>query len=227
MTGPGRRITGRTGGFTLLELMVAIAVFSIMSAMAYAGLNTLLTARSSTAAAAERLQQLQLTFHLLQRDLTQITSRSVRDLYGDRLPAFPSMDGESLLFSLTRAGRSNPLQRMQSTLQRIDYIQDQGALYRRSWNVLDQSLQSEPVNTLLMGDISSISLRFMDDRGAWHDHWPLATSTTEIADAPLPRGVELTLKTADLGEFHRLFSLPANAVPSDGAINPAASEGTE
>ncbi len=73
-------------GFTLLELLVAIGVFAVMSIMAYGGLKTVLDSRQQTDAQAKRLAAVQLTFLRLERDIEQMTDRGIRDEYGDPQP---------------------------------------------------------------------------------------------------------------------------------------------
>ena len=70
-------------GFTLLELLVAVAVFAILSAMAYGGLSNVIDNSRQTEASMERLQQVQLAMLKLSRDFTQLVQRKIRDEYGN------------------------------------------------------------------------------------------------------------------------------------------------
>ncbi len=54
-------------GFTLFEIMVAMAVFALLSVMAYGGLRSVLESRQGLQLASERLTQLQLALLLLER----------------------------------------------------------------------------------------------------------------------------------------------------------------
>ena len=74
----------RQQGFTLLELMVAMVIFSLMSLMAYQGMQSVFASREQTDADAKKLQAIQMTFLVLQRDLEFISEREIRDEYGDR-----------------------------------------------------------------------------------------------------------------------------------------------
>ena len=91
-------------GFTLLELLVALAVFAIMSIAAYSGLSNVLFTRAAVETENRRLAMTQLAFHRLGQDLEQVIPRSVRDEYGEPEPALRGniQDSEVLLF--TRAG---------------------------------------------------------------------------------------------------------------------------
>ena len=85
-------------GFTLLEILIALAIFSIMSMMAYAGLTAVLDARASAVPRSEQLAQLQTTLYLLNEDLSQIIKRPIRDEFGTTEPAFSVGRGNLLSF---------------------------------------------------------------------------------------------------------------------------------
>ena len=87
-------------GFTLLELLIALAIFGLLSVMSYSGLTSVLDQHARTDAAADRLGELQKIYLLMQRDFEQIVARPVRSEYGDQLAAVEG--GEVLQF--TRGG---------------------------------------------------------------------------------------------------------------------------
>ena len=58
-------------GFTLLELLVALSIFSILSVMAYGGLQSVITTKQSTEKAAERISEIQLVMMRISNDLRQ------------------------------------------------------------------------------------------------------------------------------------------------------------
>jgi general secretion pathway protein J len=71
-------------GFTLLELLVAVAVFAILSAMAYGGLRNVIDNSQQTESAMERLQQVQMT---MLKICLLYTSPSPRDRQKSRMPS--------------------------------------------------------------------------------------------------------------------------------------------
>jgi general secretion pathway protein J len=187
-------------GFTLLELLIAMAVFSILATMAYGGLNSVLSTREATDRAAEELDSLQRTFLFLQQDLLQAVGRSVRDELGDPEPSLEGgLDAEALL-SLTRTdlawGGQYP------ALRRISYRFSEGRLHRVSELVLDRFPDSSESTMELMSVVNDIHVRFLASE--WTDTWPPAGSSDMDA---LPRAVEITLVTGRWGEIRRLFPL--------------------
>ena len=76
--------------FTLLELLVALSIFSVLSVMAYGGLQTVISTKQATDKSAERISEIQLVMMRISNDLRQAVTRKIRDEYGDFLPAMQS-----------------------------------------------------------------------------------------------------------------------------------------
>jgi general secretion pathway protein J len=201
----------RVHGFTLLELLVALSVFAIMSVMAYSGLRSVLTAREQTDAAADRLGEIQIAMNILQRDIQQAVNREVRAEYGDHKDAFQVVeDGEPRL-ELTRAGYRNPMQLPRSNLQRVGYGLEEKVLYRWNWPVLDRAQDTLPTKNVLLNDVENLEFRFLDVKGGWHTEWPIQRSDIGFdpdTQTPLPRAVEVNITLADWGKITRLLELP-------------------
>ena len=70
------------GGFTLLELLVAMAIFAIVGALAMGGLNAVLGQRELAAKHLQRLHQVQRAIRVMTNDFAQLNPRCVRDLLG-------------------------------------------------------------------------------------------------------------------------------------------------
>ena len=196
-------------GFTLLELLVALAIFGLLAAMSYGGLQAVLEQQFYTQQAADRLAGLQKLYLIMQRDIEQVVPRTVRDEFGDT--QLPLVGGDGL--QLTRGGWRNPAGRQRSTLQRVGYAFNGEQLLRYSWSVLDRAQDSEALEQLLSPDVERLQLRYLDAADEWQDQWPdaLASSiSTDPEDAPqvLPRVVEVTIEHKTYGTLVWLFRLP-------------------
>ena len=193
-------------GFSLLELLVAVAVFAAVSAVAYGGLSSVLQTRQQTDQHAKRLQALQQTMMMIQRDLSQAVARPARDQLGDLEPALFKKGGDNLL-AFTRAGRVNPLGLKRSTLQRVGYAVDvEGRLVRYLWPVLDRAQGMEPYRVVLLESVKGAEVRFVDSAREWQENWPPQEDQPD-----LPLAVEITLELEDWGRFRRLVPLVETA----------------
>ena len=215
-------------GFTLLELLVAIGVFAVMSVMAYGGLKSVLDSRTHTDAQAKRLAAVQLTFMHLERDIEQMTDRRIRDEFGDPKAALLAVSGSDSVVEFTHAGWSNPTNAPRSHLQRVGYALKDKQLLRAYWLVLDRAQDSKPIQTVMLDKVKSMEWRFMDNAGNWQTQWPPTTTAPPLTPTPpglttpsqLPHAVEVTLELDDMGRLTRLFSVPGERPPVTLPLKP-------
>lgn len=194
----------RHSGFTLLELLIAVAVFAVLGAMAYGGLNAVLNTQAQTELAAERLEALQLTMRYLERDLEQILPRPIRNAFGDTESAL-YLDGQPVL-ALTQAGMRNPSGLSRSSLLRVSWGLEDDAVVRTVWPHLDGSQVEQTRKTRLLEEVDDLNIRVMDDKKTWVEQWPPLSVTPE--KTPKALAVEVTLTAAPWGEITRIFALP-------------------
>ena len=123
----------RQSGFTLLEVLVAIAVFSVVAMVSYTTLDTYLDQRARLTQHYGKLERLQRLFILLERDIQYTLNRMVRD-GGDWLPAMMSAEGDAFI-SMTVAlpDMENPTG---IALKRVQWRLEGRELYRAQWDVL-------------------------------------------------------------------------------------------
>ncbi len=198
----------RRGGFTLLELLVAVAVFAILSAMAYGGLRNVLDNSQQTESAMQRLQQVQLAMLNISRDLTQIAQRGIRDEYGNPANYILSGQGGDVFIEFTRGGRRNPAELLRSHLQRVAYKLEENTLSRLHWPQLDRTQEMQPYESVLLEDVENASIRFLDSNNEWHGEWPpLNASGAPGAETIALAAIEFSLELQDWGELVRLFKV--------------------
>ena len=195
-------------GFTLIEVLVALAIFGIMTTMAYQALGQSLSNADLLTARMDRLQAIQRTMSLLGRDLMQAAPRPVRDLLGDgRIPSIRTSLTTEFALEVTRGGWPNPAGLPRGTLQRVAWRIEDGELLRYHWTVLDPTLANEPVITQLMEDVDSIQFRYRTAGGEWTEQWPPLGAQGVVAQRIRPQVVEVVLTLADEGELRRFFEV--------------------
>jgi general secretion pathway protein J len=198
----------RAAGFTLIEVMIAIAIFVIVAAMAMGGYNQLVKQSAILDENTARTRAVQTTVQRLSQDFASIEPRPVREPLGDSVEnALRSDSRADQIASLTRAGWTNPAGVARSTLQRVTYRMEDDKLIREYWLVLDRTLTAEPVDTVMLDKVNNVSLRFMDSNRTWHQQWPpLGYSAPDIARLR-PIAVEITLELDDWGKIVRLVEV--------------------
>ena len=191
-------------GFTLLELIVVLGIFGVVSVLAYGGLNSVLQTRVGVQRALDRTVAMQKAYLRLRNDFQQLRDRTARNGFGESDPALMlTSDGR---VEFTRGGWRNPLSQPRSSLERVSYrLDEKNRLLRESWRVLDRAQDSALVETPVLEDVESLEWRFLDKNREWQSAWPSA-GLLASPDVKAPIAVELTLQTKDWGELKFLFA---------------------
>ena len=190
-------------GFTLLELLVAVAIFGVTAVMAYDGLRNFLAGRARLEQHTEAFAALVRTVGQLQQDFEQMAPRAVRDALGDFEPACRAFREEEITgVMLTRFSAWPSSAARVADLRRIEYRLREGRLWRREWDALDRIAATAFRERPLPLALSSFSLRFFGASG-WQDDWPRGADAG-VRDT-LPKAVMVTLGLADGRSLTRLF----------------------
>ncbi|MDJ0918802.1 MAG: type II secretion system minor pseudopilin GspJ [Woeseiaceae bacterium] len=195
-------------GFTLIEVLVALAVFGILTILAYATLGQTLSNADLLNTRMERLKAVQRAVRVIDADLMQAAPRPIRDplTEGER-PAFMSDAGLDFAIELTHLGWNNPAGLPRSNQQRSAYRVEDGELVRYHWVVLDRTLANEPLRAVLLDGVESLTFLFQKPDGEWVPTWP--ARSVQLAPNPQsrPRAVEVLLTLTNEGEIRRLLEI--------------------
>ncbi len=196
-------------GFTLLELLIASIIFAIMAVMAYGGLDNVMSNSESAQQALKRLQQIQQSVSVLNRDFSQIVPRPVRDEFGNLQPFLSAGNNIDNLIELSRGGRVNPANLLRSSLLRIAYQFDDEKLVRLQWPQMDRAQETEAKTTVLLDNLDEVTIRFLDQNAEWQEQWPPlnATSVAGSDNTTELVGIEIVLQLKDWGEIRRLYAM--------------------
>jgi general secretion pathway protein J len=199
-------------GFTLLELLVAIAIFAVVGALALGGYTELQKQSEIAEQRLQRMREIQTAVQVITSDLEQVEPRPIREPLGEtRVPALLAGESVDYRVQFTRAGWSNTAGLARPTLQRVGYRIDQDGLWRDHWPVLDRTLSVEPVRRNLLQGVRGITFRFLDPANQWVDRWPAADAVNEAerdaAERARPRAVEIVVDLEDWGQVKRLVEI--------------------
>lgn len=143
----------REAGFTLLEVLAAVAVFAVVSAVSVGLLTTALRGQEQTEAALARIETAQRMGALFTADLGQLVMRPARTGDGLEDPRVFAADargselvraaGPREVLVLTRTGWANPgAAQPRSTLQRVVWLYDGETLWREAAAYPDAARES-------------------------------------------------------------------------------------
>ncbi|MBC6414566.1 MAG: type II secretion system minor pseudopilin GspJ [Chromatiales bacterium] len=204
----------KSTGFTLIEVLIAMAIFAVISAMTFQGLQTSMMVQQNVEEKSATLNDIQLVMTLLLDDFLNVTRRPILPAFGEeRLPAFQEETNEYTRddsyyceVSFSRAG-VEPGGLIRSGLYRVSYCQQEDRLYRLSWPVLDRSQDSQPVVSVLLENVVSFDIQ---------PYWSVVREKDQNSRAYLESlptdegdegtGIEVELVLRDQNDNERTFS---------------------
>lgn len=187
-------------GFTLIEALLALAIFSVIAVLAYRATAALTDGEARLSTEAQRWRVLEALFTRFEADIRQAVPRSVRAGTG-REPAWVgSVAGNQSALVFTRAGSEFTVEPAPAG-QRVGYRLREGMIELAYWRELDHAESAQPVIYPLVADVATFQLEYLARDGAWRDRWPL------LGEADVPRAVRLSLTLADGARIDRWFTL--------------------
>lgn len=195
-------------GFTLLEVLIAIAIFSVVSLASFTIFDTVLRGDENSKLRSERQNELQRAFLLMERDFTQIAKRSMR--VNGEAPGknFLQTSDDSFLadeqaIAFVRNGWTNPgLLLPRSDMQSVAYRITDETLQRLHYNFVDAVVGQEPRIRPLITQVTSLAFEFYDGK-RWQKQWSGET---------LPQAIAIEIETEDYGLIRRQFLVAGDFV---------------
>jgi general secretion pathway protein J len=204
------RSAGSQRAFTLVELLIALAIFAIMAVMSYRTLDSLFQTRRHLSDETARLRDVALLFARLDDDFTTLLDRRTRT--ADNLPddalrltaLVPGADDATLVF--TRSGFAGSTG-LAATPQRVGYRLKDGTLELLLWPSLDSAPRTAPQAYPALGQVREAKWRAMDRAGNWQNVWRSTPVGGVAAPGAYPAALELAITLASGEQFLRIFAL--------------------
>lgn len=198
-------------GFTLIEILIALLIFILLSAATTTALYLVFTSGQKVNRQSDRLSEIQLALATIEHDIAQFINRPVRN---QELHYHASIQGNSHELSFTRAGIFNPLNQFrQSNLQRISYEVKQGVLYRKNWPILDGYKPKQFKQRMLLQRIKSFNFSYLDKNlTLMHQLNNDALNSHQKTNAKIliPKAIQLNITLNDWGAISLLFIIPTS-----------------
>jgi general secretion pathway protein J len=209
-----RGFAKKAKGFTLLEIMIAMAISALIGIAAMALLDRATVAHANIKHQGSRFNQIERTWLFISNDIQQLAPRQFRDEFGDKKNNLTSDDATGTThLSFTRLGRRNPAKLPRSNLEKLSYLVEDNVLKRVSFVYPDGMSNEQGQKRPLLEDVIGLSVNFFDGE-EWHPFWPV-DQVAESTENQLPVALKLGLELKDLGMVERLFVLSDEGVLSD------------
>jgi len=198
----------RQRGFTLVEILVAMAVFSLVALMTAGIASAALNLRSDLDVKDSDLRQLQMARGLMKADVAQLVWRPTRDTFG--APGRSGFNGGQIseddpLVSFVRGGWVNPESAdARSSLQYVEYLFEDNALIRRTRAYLDPTSETPVISMPLLRNVKTATVSFLlGDK--WQPQWRVAPG----ASTTLPDAIAIEVTIEGVGAVRQVFAVPA------------------
>ncbi|MBK8452517.1 MAG: type II secretion system minor pseudopilin GspJ [Thiofilum sp.] len=147
-------------GFTLIEVLIALSIFAVISVMSYQALNTLIFTEQQSRNALTTLTEVQRAIMMWERDLRQVAPRAITNDFNATEPSMRT--GEGFLLELTTNNYYDWSGKRGHTLQRIRYRFNEGKLLREVWVYPDYTRNTEPQTLILLDNLINSSIEVIE-----------------------------------------------------------------
>lgn len=179
-------MTLHRNGFTLVELLVALAIFAVVSVLSLRAVSAALDHRSHAEAEAHKWRDLGRLFATIESDLGAALETSPPGFRGHAAP--DPLDGTWLV--LARAGRDDEGAAAVAP-RAVRYQFAEGTIVRSTRHPPDTAASAPPIHASRhRPQVRTLALRYMNARGEWDAEW-------DATQPELPRAVEIDLMLAD------------------------------
>ena len=206
-------MNSRQGGFTLIEVLIAMAIFAMIGLASTSILTTVIDSNALSEERFAKLQLLQRAMTTIERDIQQAVPRPIR-VNGEKqdvVLAGGEVDGsDDDGIGFVRGGWHNPqLMLPRSTLQYVAYRLRENRIERLYGNYVDNVIGFEPKVRVLLEDVESFKVEFIapnNEVTTVKDEDDLTWSEGYQGKA-LPRAVAVEFVSKDFGKIRREFVL--------------------
>ncbi len=191
-------------GFTLVELLVAIAIFAVLSALGWKVFDYLAKVKDRNAMHEANLEQLQESYQQILRDTMQAVPLTA-NIKGQQKPALVLQNGR---FNFSKTGVTDPLQQGISPHERVEYQYraDEKKLYRLKYRNLHQTGNDQPESSVMLDEVEAFEIVVLNPNEL--SSWPESSVDWQQTEQLrlLPKGIKINLTVRDV-QYEWIFSL--------------------
>jgi len=189
-------------GFTLIEVLTALLILSLLALMSYRGLGAVLDAREHVRLETEKWRHVAAFFTRFERDVALAAPRPVRTTAG----IAPPLRGQAIVatdpqLEFSRFASSESV----DTPRRVAYrLNEKQEIELWLWPGLDIAPDTQPARYAVLSGVAKFDLQYLGPSMVWMDVWP--TAPTDLA---LPLAVRMRLVLTSNEEIVRVFAVKA------------------
>jgi general secretion pathway protein J len=194
-------------GFTLIELMIAIMIFAIISVISYRIISALLITKQVVTDSQNKWGSLARAINRISGAIHGAIPLVIRDYNGAIIPATLGRSKLEQKFDaqleMTVSGRVGDAVYGIFPPKRVGFRFIGGTLYLVSWPVLNRVITTTPRVDVLLRDVSEFTVSFLYPDMQWRDSWPLDVPSVD----KLPSGIKINIVMKSGESILRQWSL--------------------
>lgn len=194
----------KRSGFTLVELLVAIAIFAVLSALGWKIFDYLIKTKERNQQHELQIFELQDAYQIILRDSLQLIPMTA-NINGQIRPALSLSDTS---FQFSKAGVSDPLKEGLAPYERIEYryVPSEKMVYRLKYRSLNITNNEQPESSVLLKNVDQFRITVLNPQIL--NQWPEAGAdlSQPTSMQRLPRGLKIDVQRSDVN-YEWIFPL--------------------
>jgi general secretion pathway protein J len=200
-------------GLTLLEVLIAVAVLTLVSIMIYGAFSTINRGKQNAGQLADRYRLARLAMTRMSRELSSAYVSAHVAATPALITRITAFIGTSKRVDFDAFAHRRILKDSHESDQcELSYFvatdpknSQQYDLARREQIIIDDLPGKGGASTILVDDVDSFSLRYLDPlTGLWTDSWDTTSTAAQFGRMPLQVEIKLVMKGGPAGEPIRL-----------------------
>lgn len=193
-------------GYTLIEIMVALAIFAILSLITSRVLLQSNNIKTQLDLSNDTMGKIHSAINVIENNIEQATARNITINHFTKLPAF---QGNHKMFEFTRGGVvSTNSNKKLSNLRRIAFICNQDKLTLRIWPSLDTKNQENFREKIILDNVTKCEFAYINHVREVLKEWDGLAIKQNTKPEILPVAVQINLTFDQLGNMNLLFIIP-------------------
>jgi general secretion pathway protein J len=191
----------RRNGFTLIEVLAALLILSILALLSYRGLGAVLETRQHVAMETDKWRHVDNFLARFGQDVQMASPRPVRSVSGSA-PAWYGVPTNITAAPRLEFSRSSSDEGL-DTPRRVAYtLNRKHQIELWLWPGLDLPPHVLPARYTVLRGVTTFDLQYLDAALVWVNAWP-----TSPGDTAIPRAVRLRIVLASGEQIVRVFAL--------------------
>ena len=192
----------KRSGFTLIEVLIAMAIFAFMAIGAQQVLSQIYRSNDISQQRSERMKTLQRALVFMDNDFRQMALRQMRT--NGEEPSKKLIEWQDYLLDsdmkgvmFARSGWHNPAQQFpRGDVTKVGYRVKDSQLERVWWHYVDTPTGQQGLVMPLIDQVEAFEMRFFDGE-QWSSRWDKSMV--------LPKAVQVSLTFSDYGKIERIY----------------------